>query len=135
MNSSTNSVFDACDFYTKWRGILNPKRATKIPTEKEEALFVKRAEEAASEFATLTVQQMVDLCPPIHSLDVYDFIDEEGKEGTEEMFELQIWNAVTKLVPETTKRHVREAAEAKQEREMERKAADAWHRYGARYPW
>jgi len=132
---NTLSVSDACDFYSKWRGILNPGRATKIPTDKEAALFVKRAEEAAPEFATLTFQQMVDLCPPIHSLDVYDFIDEDGKEGTEEMFELQIWNAVTNLVPETTKRRVREAAEAKQEREMERKAADAWHRYGVRYPW
>ena len=114
---------------------MNPEREHTIPSETEAVAFVKRAKDAAAEFATLTFQQMVDLCPRVEFLDVYDYIDEDGKGGIEEMFELQIWNAVTNRIPEATKRRVRDEASAKQERAEQRKAADAWHRYGVRYPW
>lgn len=89
------------EFWIKWRKLVNPERQYRIVRDEQAAAFVLRCREASTEFAALSEDIMVRLCPQVEDLDVVTIgIDMEGNWVVEETFELEMWKAITDKVPE-----------------------------------
>jgi hypothetical protein len=89
------------EFWIKWRKLVNPERQYKIVRDEQAAAFVLRCLEASTEFAALSEDIMVRLCPVVEDLDVVRIgIDMKGNWVVEETFELEMWKAITDKVPE-----------------------------------
>lgn len=74
--------------------------------------LLTKATQAATEFAALSVSQMVSLCPHYRYLEMYPEF-ELAEEDLE--IKLRLWKKITAMVPETTRKDVEERAYAIQE--------------------
>ena len=109
------------DYGTRWKHIISPLNHT----EEQEPLLIKKALDAATEFATFNHHVMAFLCPPQHVLqhEILE-VDETGTLiKVHDCFELKLWKAVTAKVSPDILTAVQELAFAKQENDQAAKEA------------
>jgi hypothetical protein len=106
-----------------WRQLIDPPSHLNLTPKKA----VTAAQNAATEFAKLTEEQIATLCPHLDDLDVllvgYDSEDNEIVEPTQE---LQIWMAITKFITEDRMCRIEGLAKDLQEEERKRMARAGW---------
>ena len=113
------------DFYIRWRALLDPQGI-------EEKIALAAVDGAAAEFATLSDEQMAELCPPTYLFDIEVYIDEKGVRTEIDSFSLQLWKRITALTPASRVKRVQQRADLLQDAANERKGRLAWQQFRER---
>jgi len=111
----SDSAFYFSEFYGKWHSFLRSDKKEDL------SLLLKDATKAASVFATLSLSQMVALCPDSEDRQTYYYGENAGSPVLEDPFKFQVWKAITCLVPEAKRKNVEELASQDEENRVSRR--------------